>query len=254
MHAGTLSRERLIHLLLSVSSVVAVLLVWWVGHRYARFVPPPDVVMSDIPEFIATQDILGNLWASLRRVIIGLAIGLVLGTVTALAMASSRRWNDFLETYVVIAFGIPGLAAALFALMVFGLAETGVYAAIAVIIYPFVTVGLKEGAASVDVELVEMSRVYDYGPARRIRHIILPTIAPDFMSTTRNMHALSWKIGIIAEVFLGRDGLGAEFKRAFDQFQLEPVILWLGVFLVTLFAIEYLILRPLERFSSRWRP
>ena len=34
---------------------------------------------------------------------------------------------------------------------------------------------------------------------------------------------------------------------------MEPVVLWLTVFLLTLFGIEYGVLRPLDRFVHRWR-
>lgn len=246
-------RQRILQVTLPWGSLILLIVIWWAGYRRTRFIPPPSEVLAAVPDFLANEDILSNLLASLGRVSVGLGIAMVLGTLAALAMAASPRWEAFFSTYVIIGFGIPGLAAALFALMVFGLSDAGVYAAIAVVTFPFVTTSLRAGAGSVDRQLLEMAQAYNYGFWRRHRHITLPTIAPDFVSTTRNMHALAWKIAIIAEVFLARDGLGAEFKKAFDRFALEPVVLWLTVFLLTLFGIEYGVLRPLDRFVHRWR-
>lgn len=246
-------QQRIAQFILPWGSLALLLLIWAVGYRYTRFIPPPSEVLAAVPEFVANEDIVANLLASLGRVVVGLSIALVLGTLAALAMAASPRWEAFLGTYVVIGFGIPGLAAALFALMIFGLSNVGVYAAVAVVTFPFVTTSLRAGAGSIDRQLVEMAHAYNYGFWRRHRHITVPTIAPDFVSTARNMHALAWKVAIIAEVFLARDGLGAEFKKAFDLFALEPVVLWLVVFLLTLFGIEYGLLRPLDRFVHRWR-
>lgn len=246
-------RERIWQVILPWVSLTLLIVIWWVGYRYTRFIPPPSQVLAAVPDFVADENIVGNLFASLGRVAIGLGIALLLGTLAALAMAASPQWEAFFGTYVTIGFGIPGLAAALFALMIFGLSNAGVYAAIAVVTFPFVSTSLRAGAGAVDRQLVEMGQAYHFGFWRRHRHITLPTIAPDFVSAARNMHALAWKIAIIAEVFLARDGLGAEFKKAFDQFALEPVLLWLAVFLLTLFGIEYGILRPLDRFVHRWR-
>jgi len=246
-------RQRVLQVILPWGSLILLVAVWWLGYDRTRFIPPPSAVLAAVPEFVADEDIVGNLLASLGRVAVGLGIAMVVGTFAALAMASHPRWEAFFGTYVTVGFGIPGLAAALFALMIFGLSDTGVYAAIAAVTFPFVTTALRSGAGAVDRQLVEMANVYNYGFWRRHRHITLPTIAPDFVSTVRNMHALAWKIAIIAEVFLARDGLGAEFKKAFDQFALEPVVLWLTVFLLTLFGIEYGVLRPLDRFVHRWR-
>lgn len=246
-------RPAILPMILPWGSLVLLIVVWAVGYRYTRFIPPPSEVLAEVPGFVADEDVVRNLLASLGRVAVGLGIAMVLGTMAALAMASSPRWAAFIGVYVSIGFGIPALAAALFALMIFGLSDLGVYAAVAVVTFPFVTTSLRAGASSVDRQLVEMARAYNFGFWRRHRHITLPSIAPDFVATSRNMHALAWKVAIIAEVFLARDGLGAEFKQAFDMFALAPVVLWLTVFLLTLFGIEYGVLRPLDRFVHRWR-
>lgn len=248
------ARQRIERVVLPVLAFVLVLAIWWFGYTATRFVPSPLEVLDSVPHFIETADIWSNTVASFRRVLIGLAIAFVIGIATALLMVARPAWSHFLETYVIIAFGIPSLAAALFTLMIFGLSERGVYAAVAVITYPFITVAIRSGAQQVDPKLKQMAQVYGLTFVQRQRHIVFPTIAPYFYAAVRNMHALGWKIAIVAEVFVARDGIGGRFSTAFANFNLEDVILWLGVFLIVLFGVEYLVLKPIERRIYRWRP
>jgi NitT/TauT family transport system permease protein len=72
-------------------------------------------------------------------------------------------------------------------------------------------------------------------------------------SAFRNAHALSWKLVVITEVFSQQNGIGYQYKKSFDYFQLNQLMVWLFFFLIVVFGVEYGILRPLERRSTRWR-
>lgn len=251
---ASLSRLLTANAWLPLWALIGLLVAWQLGNELTRFIPAPVDVFLRLPEFLRQDDLLSNIASSVQRVLVGMAIALVAGTATAVLMVTNRRVEQVLETYVYLALGTPSVAAVLFALMAFGLSDTGVYVAVAVITYPFITIGIKDGARSVDRTLLDMCAVYRVGFLERQRQVLIPHIAPYLLASVRNAHALAWKVAIVGEVFLARDGIGGEFERAFDSFDLEEVILWLGVFLSVLFLIEYGVIRLLERRIYRWRP
>lgn len=255
--AGGSGRERRRflrgNLLLPVAAFAVLLAVWWIGHGATKFLPSPIEVVRSFPKFITQADLLSNVIATFRRVVVGLAIATVLAVTTVVLMASSPRVARVLQVYVFVTLSIPSIAAALFALMIFGFSDVGVYSAIAVITYPFITIGIRDGVASVDKSLLELADVYRFGFWRRLRHITIPNLEPSLFAALRNAHALAWKVAIISEVFSARNGIGGQFMRAFDFFNLDVVILWLAVFLASVFVVEYGILRQIERRLFRWR-
>lgn len=238
---------------LPLAALVVLLLVWWVGHSSTRFIPSPVDVLWATPGFLRQPDLLKNLLATISRVYIGLGIAVFAALVTVLLMSWSKRVERVLQVYVFVTLSIPSIAAALFSLMIFGISSWGVYTAVAVITFPFITIGIRDGAASVDPHMLEMAQVYRFGLWRRFRHITIPYMEPYLLAALRNANALAWKVAIIAEVFMSVNGIGAQFMRSFDFFNLEEVIFWLGIFLVCVFIVEYGILRQVERRLFRWR-
>lgn len=239
---------------LSALSPLGLLALWLVVLQVTDAVPSPLDVARSAPDFWRSEDVIGSLAASALRVAVGLALALAGSVLTVVAMLASRRLRVVLDTYVFIGLALPSAAVALFALMVFGLSEIGVYVAVAVIAYPLVTIGIRDGALTIDRGLFEMADVYRLRWWARFRHVVLPHIAPYLLASTRNAHALAWKVAIIAEVFMSRNGVGGQFSRSFDSFNLEDTLLWLGVLLLALFVIEYAVLAVIERRIARWRP
>jgi NitT/TauT family transport system permease protein len=98
-----------------------------------------------------------------------------------------------------------------------------------------------------------MAKVYRRSWMDRLRHVAIPEMAPHMFAAFRNAHALAWKLVVVTEVFSQQTGIGYKYKKAFDYFELNELMVWLFFFLVVVFSVEYVVLRPLERRSARWR-
>lgn len=226
---------------------------WVIGHRYTAYLPPPSEVLANAKDLLSTPGTYGHIWDSLRRLLFGLGGGFIAAFAVALLMRSNTWLRRFFEPYVFVTLTIPSLAVALFALMIFGLSEIGVYVSVAIIVFPFVVVSLNDGFANLDANLSDMSRVYRFNWWQRVRHVALPEMSPYLFSALRNSHALAWKIVVIAEVFSQQTGIGSQYKRSYDYFQLSELVVWVVFFLVVVFSVEFGIFRPWERRVFRWR-
>ncbi|MPZ53295.1 MAG: ABC transporter permease subunit [Acidimicrobiia bacterium] len=233
--------------------IAIVLAVWTLGHRFTAYLPPPTTVAGDAMELIGQPDTYGHIIASVRRLVIGLAGGFLAAFLVSMAMRVNEWWRRFFQPYVFVSLTIPSLAVSLFALMIFGLSEIGVYVSVGVIVFPFIVVSLNEGFADLDAQLSEMARAYRFSPWQRIRHVALPEMTPFLFSALRNSYALAWKIVVITEVFSQQIGIGSEYKRSYDYFQLSQLVVWVVFFLIVVFAVEFGVFRPWERRVFRWR-
>jgi NitT/TauT family transport system permease protein len=238
---------------LLVLSMLLLAVVWQLGYSRTVFLPSPSATWTEIRELLAEGSTYGEVAASLARLLIGLAIGTVLGLVAGLAGAFSERMAGVVRTYVQITFAIPSLMAAFLALVVFGISSVGVVATVVVLVFPFVTTPVLDGLKSLDTSLGDMARVYRFSRRQHVRHVLLPHIAPYLLSGVRNAHSIGWKVLIVAEIFSVRSGIGYEFHRASDQFLMAQVLAWLAFMLIVIGLIEFLVLRPLENRSLRWR-
>lgn len=238
---------------LVAGAAVTGVLAWQLGWDRTDFLPSPASTVAMAFDLLGRPDTYADLGATARRLVVGLLMGYALAVTVALMMQFSPWWNRFFSPAVYITITAPSMVVALLCLMVFGLSEFGVYMSVAIVVFPFVVVSLDEGVKAIDTRLTEMSRIYGFGTRARLRHQVIPEMAPFLFSAFRNVHALGWKIVVIAELFSQQIGIGAEYKRAYGFFQLERLVVWTFFFIAMVTTVEYGILRPLERHVFRWR-
>jgi NitT/TauT family transport system permease protein len=246
----SLRTRRFFALLVSIAAVIA---FWsWVWDK-TDFLPSPSSTWSVGVELLGEGGTYGDLFATARRLFMGLSIGYLSAFAVALMMRQSRWWKLFLAPHVFVLISMPGLALALICLMVFGLSEIGVYLAVAGVVFPFVVVSLQEGFDNLDAKLSDMARVYRFSTWVRIRHQAIPEMAPYLFAAFRNVHALAWKIVVIAELFSQQTGIGFQYKRAYGFFEFERLLVWAFLFMAMVLIVEYAVLRPFEAGVFRWR-
>lgn len=226
---------------------------YWIAEMYLVFLPSMGEIGRELPAFLASSETYGALAVTAQRVIISLLVTLVLGFGVAQLILAGGLAGRVASVYVNALLTIPSTIAALVALFVFRRDPIAVYVVVILVILPFVTMTLLEGMRSIDPKLNTMASVYRFRPGQRIFHVVLPQLVPFALAAIRNENAHAWRVVVLAELFAVNSGMGWQFTRAWDQFLLDQVMLWLLAFMSILLASEYLILLPLERAAQRWR-
>lgn len=233
--------------------ILAALVAWTLLWDQTDFLPSPSSTVAEGVAVVQQPETYANLLDTARRLAFGLGLGFGAAVLVSLIMRQSPWWRRFFAPYVFATISTPSLAIALFALIVFGLAEIGIYLAVAITIFPFAVVSLMEGLDNLDARLGEMASVYRFSWLQRVRNVALPEMSPYLFGAFRNVHALAWKIVVIAEVFSQQTGVGYQYKHAYQFFELQRLLVWAALFISMVVIVEYGILRPLERVTSRWR-
>ena len=104
-----------------------------------------------------------------------------------------------------------------------------------------------------DRELDAMARIYRLSFRTRLRHILLPQLAPFIAASARSGVAVIWKIVLVVE-FLGRsNGIGFQIHLYFQLFDVGMVLIYALSFITVMLVVEWGILQPWERRVTRWR-
>lgn len=237
-------------------SLLGLLAFWWAMawlKADPMVLPGPQTVL---PRLWA-EGVSGALWlhlgATLARVAQAFVAAMSLGLVLGIVMGLMPRVNRWLDPWLVFFLNLPALVVIVLCFLWIGLNETAAIVAVAINKIPLVTAMMREGARALNGQLADMAKVFGMSPLARLRHILLPQLAPHLASTARSGLSLIWKIVLVVE-FLGRgQGVGFKIHLHFQMFDVTMVMVYALSFIVVMLAIETLILQPIEARARRWR-
>lgn len=250
---GARRRARWAVRLAPVASVISIALLWQFTVSRSLFLPPLGKVVEAGRELLGEGETYSELWASLRRLGLGLLIAVTAGWTLALLAQASDRVARVVRIYLALLFGLPSLLIAFLSLIVFGVDDKGVVAVVVIVVIPFLADPLLQALGSLDRQHAEMAQAFRLSRRDRLRHIVLPHTAPYFLAGLRNAHALGWKVLLVAEIFSVRSGLGYQFKNAFDFFRITDALVWLALLIAVIAFLEYGVLGLVERRAFAWR-
>jgi NitT/TauT family transport system permease protein len=241
---------------LRLISLVLLIAAWSAGSHFAgaRLLPEPQAVGLAIIAEARSGALAFNLAVTLARVAASFLIAMALGTVAGLMMGRHRSLDRLGDPWLVVLLNLPALVIIVLAYIWAGLTETAAIAAVALNKLPVATVTVREGARSLDAGLDDMAQVFRMGPWVRLRHVVLPQLAPYLAAAARSGLSLVWKIVLIVELLGRPNGVGFEIGIAFQLFDVTRILAYALAFVAVMLVIETFLVQPLERHVSRWRP
>ena len=254
--AAPLTRFRYVRgPLVSILSVLGFLLVWFIAAEIAqsRLLPGPAAVLRYVVDETLHGDMLAELGITLWRVIASFVVAMAIGSVIGLAMGQSPALNRALDPWLIVFLNLPALVIIILAYVWFGLNEAAAIGAVALNKIPNAVVTLREGARALDPGLEEMARAYRLSFWSRLRNVTLPQLQPYFAAASRSGISLIWKIVLVVELLGRPNGVGFELHLNFQLFNVTAILGYTLAFVAVMLAIEYLLVQPIERHTTRWR-
>ncbi|MGO4913994.1 ABC transporter permease [Pseudogemmobacter sp. W21_MBD1_M6] len=244
------------HYLVTVASLTGLLVLWGIGSLVLAepsIFPAPWVVAPLVWAELVHGQLLFHMGATLARVAAGFVIAMTVGSAIGIIMGMWRKADRWMDPVLVVFLNLPALVTIVLCYLWIGLGEAAAITAVALNKIPMVATMMREGARVLDPALTDMARVFDMSRVSRLRHIVLPQLAPYFAGAARAGLALIWKIVLVVE-FLGRsNGIGFKIHLYFQLFDVAMVLAYSLSFVAVMLVIEKLILQPIERRASDWR-
>jgi NitT/TauT family transport system permease protein len=235
---------------------LAVLLAAWAitaALVHSRLLPGPLAVGATTLAELRSGELPFQMACTLGRVIGSFAIAMVLGTIAGFAMGRSRALDRFADSWLVVLINMPALVVIIFAYIWIGLNETAAILAVAINKLPNVIVVMREGSRALDPEIDEMARAFQFTGFKRIRHVVIPQLAPYLAASSRSGLSIVWKIVLVVELLGRPNGVGFVLGSAFSLFDMAKILSYAICFIVLMLVIEGLVVQPLERRANRWR-
>ncbi len=236
---------------------ICCLLVLWIVAAYLtndpQVLPTPFALLPMFVAELASGELLRHLGATLFRVLWAFALAMTIGTLIGFVMGRSDAINRWLDPWLVIFLNLPALVLIVLCYLWIGLSETAAIIAVTLNKIPNVALVVREGARALDPNLDAMARIYRMSGWTRMRHVLLPQLAPFIAAAARGGVAVIWKIVLVVE-FLGRSsGIGFQIHLYFQLFDVAMVLVYALSFIFVMLVVEWSFLQPWERHVSRWR-
>lgn len=236
---------------------VLLVVVWWAAVRFgwsqSPLLVPVEKVVATGWEQISSGKVFAALGASLKRDLIGFAIGssagLAVGALLGLSRLAEKLIGPSFHTLKQISLfaWIPLLS------VWFGLGDAAKVAFLSLAAFFPVVLNTFEGIRSVPAELIEVARVLRFTRWQLLRKVILPAAAPSIFAGIHLALIYAWLATLGAEYLLvSGEGIGNLLIDGREHFWMDLVLF--GVLVVGLvgFALNW-IATCIEHRALAWR-
>jgi NitT/TauT family transport system permease protein len=240
----------------AIASLLLMVVLWAVAGHFLgpRLLPGPGAVLGGIIEATLSGALPLNLAVTLGRVAAAFLLAMSLGAALGYAMGRSAAFDRFADPWLVLLLNLPALVVIVLSYIWFGLTEAAAIGAVALNKLPNTVVVIREGVRALDAGLEDVAQAYRFSRWARLRHVVLPQLAPYLAGASRSGLSLVWKIVLVVELLGRPNGVGFELGTYFQLFDVRMILAYAIAFVLIMLLIEILLVQPLEKRANRWRP
>lgn len=194
-----------------------------------------------------------DLLQTLKRVVISFSLAMLIGVIIGIMLGRFSTTNQIFEPVLLFFLNLPALVVIILCYIWIGLVEAAAILAVFINKLPMVVVAMREGARVIDNKLMEVAFVYKVPSVTTFFKVFLPQLYPYILAAARNGLALIWKIVLVVELLGRSDGIGFGLHSFFGHFDIASILAYAFSFMLVMFAVDWLIFKPLERIIQRGR-
>lgn len=209
-------------------------LIWWqwsIRSNSLFFPPLPDILRTFVQTWLGAG-FFEQAVPSLRNLVAGYAIGVLLGIVLGVSLALILPLR--MATYPILEYAraLPAPAVLPFAILVLGIGSQMKIGIIAFgVVFP-VLMNTLDGIRSIDPTRLDMARVYRLPLAHRLRYVLLPAASPQIVAGARISLSIGLLLMIVSEMVASARGIGfitLQAQRSFAFTEMWAGMLLLGI-------------------------
>lgn len=213
-----------------LGGVAVALLLWQAGTSLQLLGPQfgpafsPGSAGRALVRLAADGVLWPHLGASMRRVLVGLALAAGLGIPLGVVVGYYRTAEAASSVVFPFLRMISPLAWMPLAIIAFGVGDRPVYFLIVVAaMWPFV-INTAHGVSRVDPLWVKVARNAGAGEGQLLRRVVIPAVIPDVLTGLRMSIGLAWVVLVPAEMLGVSSGLGYFILDTRDRFRYDELM------------------------------
>ena len=258
----------------SIVTVVALIFAWWAATVWGLidpiFWPPldgslypwddpnrakPGVVdrfVGLVVEGYRNVSLWEHVWTSVKRVLLGVFFGALVGIPLGFAMGLNSVARGLLDPVVEFIRPIPPLALIPLVILWLGIDEVAKTFLLFLAALFIMLIAARAGVSSVRISKVHAAYSLGASKAQVLRHVILPNALPEIFTGLRTSMGVCWGTLVAAELVAADQGVGSMMMVAKNFLQTEVVVIGIIIIGAIGFAIEML-MRMLEGWLIPWK-
>jgi NitT/TauT family transport system permease protein len=219
-------------LALNLLSAVIGIAIWWFLADHGYKLPTPPEVAKKGWELIKDGTLATDTLASLRRVLIGFLLGVVVAVPVGFLMGWYAVGRALIEPWVQFFRTIPPLALLPLTIVLLGIDETPKIFVIFLASFLSSVIATFQGVVSVDRTLINAARVLGGNDLTVFARVVVPASTPFILVGMRVGLGSSWATLVAAELIAAQEGLGFRMHQAqlyYDLPTIFVVVITIGV-------------------------
>lgn len=225
--------------LLGLTGFLVLIGVWYGMYAIEVFrpglLPSPAEVLTTLVERFQSGQIVDDIYASIRRVFIGVLVGLVAAIPVGFVLGWYPTPRAMFDPLVNFLRALPPIALIPLVIVYFGIGE---FARTSVLVYAafFASViVVYEGVVAIEERYVRAALTLGASEWEIFSKVALPLSVPTIMVALRVALGVSWATLVAAELIAAQKGLGAVIQDAGNFFNI-PVV-YGGIILIGIAAL-----------------
>ncbi|GHF25444.1 sulfate ABC transporter permease [Streptomyces mashuensis] len=255
-------RETLLRKTLPPLVAAALVLAVWkllvlAGVTDTYKLPDPSAVWASLRRLWLEGTLLGIVWTSVSRGLLGFFAALAIGTPLGLLVARVPLVRAAIGPVLSGLQSLPSVAWVPAAVIWLGITDAAMYAVILLGAVPSIANGLVAGIDQVPPLYLRAGRTMGATGVRGARFVLLPAALPGYVAGLKQGWAFSWRSLMAAELIASSPdlglGLGQFLENARTDSDMPGVLLGILLILFVGIAVDLAVFSPLERRVLRTR-
>ncbi len=237
---------------------IVLIAVWYLLSRagiWSPYVlPDPVSVWEYLVDLAQNGELIAAVWITLKRLLVGYAIGLLIGIPVGMLAARYTVIND---TIGVLALGLQALPSVCWvplACIWFGQTEAALLFVVIMGTLWSVILSTQTGMSNVSPIFMRAARTMGSGPLRTLMLVTLPASAPFVVSGMKQGWAFAWRSLMAAEIYVAvvtGFGLGQHLHFGRELQRMDQVIAIMIIIILIGLLTDKILFSPTERWLHR---
>ena len=207
--------ENMQKIICGAISILGFLLLWQAAVSLTglgKIVPGPAVILNaffrSFVEEIAGYTVLGHIFWSLSRVLVGYILACLLGITLGLLMGRFRLMEAIFNPFYEMIRPIPPIAWISLAILWFGIGESMTYFIIFLATFNVLTINVYRGTKALNQELAGCAKMLGANETQVFWTVVLPATVPYIFAGMQIGLSTSWAAVVAAEMVRSSRGVG----------------------------------------------
>ena len=240
----------------SILGLAIFLGVWEAVPRFGlvnpAFLPPPSTLPAAFIKEVVSGAWLDAILGSLSHYVVGLCVGVGLGTAIGIVAGMYQEAEAGLSGIVRLLRPVPGLAWVPFAILWFGVGDAAAIFIIAIGVFWIVFFAAQGAVRAVDRDLIELADAFGFRSGwSRLGKVLLPAATPGILVGVRTALGQAWMAVVAAELF-GVPGLGQRMMQASSLLATDIVVVYM-LTIAALYGLVDIVFVSVQGRLLRWK-